>query len=257
MPKTIPLSGRDGRPDRPLKTAATWGPKFIKLEGANLVFDADRSQTRPSGTGLLREFLRLSNASDDDIAYFSRKWGGLHLEPVKRPGLTFVEPTQVWRDLAVRLDSILRVSAAVNAGNTGDADDWEKLHQNPEDAKKSLKEARFCLMSQVRRLVEQAGVRPRLYWNDGVGGWQIDLDSDGRSNLLAVLTIQLMFTAAGKDSFAICSGCRKSYPPARMPSPGRRNYCDECREKGVQFRDAMRERRRRAREMALKNKGAK
>jgi hypothetical protein len=63
-----------------------------------------------------------------------------------------------------------------------------------------------------------------------VGQWQIDLDAaHGRSNLLAVLTIQLMIRIADKDGFAICSICHRSYVPKRRPTATKRNYCDDAK----------------------------
>ena len=112
----------------------------------------------------------------------------------------------------------------------------------------AVEEARFNLMSQMRKLVQAAQLQPRLYWNPDTGQWQIDFDSPSRSNLLAVLVLQLMLAVADKDGYAVCSGCRKTYIPEKQPSPTRRNYCEVCRLAGVPFRDSKRDLRRGERE---------
>ena len=78
-----------------------------------------------------------------------------------------------------------------------------------------------------------------------LGQWQIDHDSEGRSNLLAVLTIQLMIMIADKDGYAICSHCHHSYIPSKRPASTKRNYCwrEEC--KRAAWRDSKRELRER------------
>jgi hypothetical protein len=144
--------------------------------------------------------------------------------------------------------ALSRIGAELSFDKTGNPEDWQVLDveradlgdvtQSKRAAKAdaaAIEEARYLVMTQIRRLVTKARLQPRLYWNpESNGQWQIDLDAcGGRSNLLAVLTIQLMIRIADREGFAICSICHRSYVPKRRPTPSKRNYCDsaECQRK--------------------------
>jgi hypothetical protein len=231
--ETIPLSGHeDGRLDRPVQTAAVWAPKVLRIDGDYLVWTGNENQTKKHGTGLLDEFLNLADADAGEFLRFGKKWGALDVARTPRPRLEFSEPIQAWRALALRMRALYRIGAELSFERTGKAEDWATLGVSDI---RSLKEARFGMMSDIRKLITQARLQPRLYWNPDEGGqWQIDLDAThGRSNLLAVLTIQLMIRIADKEGFAICSICHRSYVPKRRPTPTKRNYCDgaDCQRK--------------------------
>jgi hypothetical protein len=207
------------------------------------------SQFRNYGTGLLDEFVGLSEADACAFLRFGRKWVGLNVEPKSRPRLELAEPISAWRALALRVRALHRIGADLTFGRTGHAEDWSALGVNPEDAAASLVEARFQVMTQIRKLVTESRLQPRLYWNPENGGhWQIDLDSTGRSNLLAVLTHQLMIRIADKEGFAICSICHETYIPRRRPTPSKRNYCENPRCRRDRWKHFKREQRQRKRE---------
>ena len=256
MTKPTPLTARkDGRVDRPVQTAALWGPKVLRLEGDSLICSANEPQTKSPGTGLLDEFIALAGADSDACFRFGKKWCALSIAPVARPLLEFAESARVWQRAARRLRALYRIGAELGVDRAGHVEDWEVLGLESATVRKfvegrrfdPVKEARFDLMSQMRGLITDAHLQPRLYWKpDSVrsdqepskrwagsrGQWQIDLDAaGGRSNLLAVLTIQLMIRIADRDGFAICSICHRSYVPRRRPTATKRNYCDDpqCR----------------------------
>jgi hypothetical protein len=250
-------SGSDRHWERPVQTAEVFAPKVLCLEGEYLVWDAERNSKNPPGVGLLDGFLRLADGTPDQILEFARKWGALAINSTPLLKMRSREPVAVWTDLAVRFRALHRIGAEVNAGRVGAAEDWKTLRSEPPASNRSykaLEEARFALMSNMGKLVREARLCPRLYWNKPAKQWQIDFDTFSRTNLLAVLVLKLMMAVADKDGFALCSGCQRSYPPGRQPSVGRRNYCPTCRESGVPFRDSKRELRRRKREKTAKAK---
>jgi hypothetical protein len=261
MRKTQPATaGPNRRDERPVQTALVFAPKVLSLDGDYLVWDANRSSSKRPSPVLLGEFSDLADATPKEIFGFARKWGALVIKVTAMRGLLSREPIAEWKDLAVRIRALHRIGVDLNCGKLGAIDDWKALgSQMPVRSKSytALEEARLLLMSNVRPLVHMAGLQPRLYWEKEAKQWRIDFDSFSRTNLLAVLVLQLMIAIAAKDGFAICSGCQRSYPPEKQPSVGRRNYCPACREDGVPYRDSKREQRRRKREEDSKMKRRK
>jgi hypothetical protein len=236
-------------PDRrPIQTAATFAPEVIGVQEGYLVWDANSSSLRrPSGVGLLAGFLELADADDDSVYRFAKKWGALNIDAQPVPRLRSREPISTWRDLASRVRAIQRLGINVDLERRGSDQDWVTLGEDPKQ-RSTLTEARFALMNHVRLLVAKAHLQPRLYWDGKRKQWQIDFDSDGRSNLLAIIVLQLMIEVARNEGYAICSNCKRSYLPSRQPSPGRKNYCDRKECKRAAWRNSKRRLRRTERE---------
>jgi hypothetical protein len=230
--------------NRPVQTAQICAPEVRKLDGEYLICDQGLGPFKSPGAGLLDAFLTLANGEAESIFAFAQKWGALYLEHKPIRGYKFLEPVSVWRALAAQFRSLHRIAAEVNCERTGVKEDWMALGEGPPA---DLKEARLRIMSNVRQLVQKARLQPRLHWDTRRKQWQIDFDVASISNLLAMLVLQLMFSIADKEGFALCCGCHKSYIPERQPSTTRRNYCPKCREESVPFRDAKREQRRKSR----------
>jgi hypothetical protein len=219
------------------------------MEGGDLICSGNESQFKNHGTGLLEEFVGLADADERAFLRFGRKWVGLHVKPKSRPRLEFAEPISAWRALALRVRALYRIGANLTFERTGNAEDWTTLGVNAEYAAASLDEARFQVMTEIRKLVTESRLQPRLYWNpENRGQWQIDLDSTGRSNLLAVLIHELMLRIADKEGFAICSICHRTYVPRRRPTRSKKNYCDDPRCQRDRWKHLKREQRRRKHE---------
>jgi hypothetical protein len=237
---------------RPIQTAAIFTPEVIGIENGWLIWDANSTgKHRPTGA-LLGRFLELADADDDSVYTFAKRWGALNIDAQAARGLRFREAISTWRRLASRIGAIYRLGIEVNLERRGTDQDWETLGVDsknfPDSLAGSLREARFALMKQVGRLVAEAHLQPRLYWDNKREQWQIDFDSEGRSNLLAIIVIQLMVEVARNDGYAICSDCKRTYIPKRQPSPGRKNYCDRKECKQAAWRNSKRSLRRKGRE---------
>jgi hypothetical protein len=235
---------------RPIQTAVTFAPAVIGLEGDYLLCDGERfAPRRVMGAGALSNFMELADASADKILGFAKRWGALYIDKKPVPGRPkFLEPLSTWRHFATRVRAMYQIGLEVNLRRRGREEDWASLDIQPGDARSSIGEARLQLMSQVRRFVAVGRLQPRLFWDITSDQWQIDFDSDLRSNLLALFTVRLMIEIADKDGLAICSNCKLPYQPAKRPSVGRRNYCPQCRRAGAPDRDSKREERRRKKE---------
>jgi hypothetical protein len=246
--------------ERPVQTAEVWAPRVLSLEGEYLLCDANQHVRNAPGAGLLEGFLRLLDESPDEILRFAKKWGAIGGKPgaaastdqhVRKKGLQYLEPLTIWSNLTIRFRALHRIGAELNCERIGDVEDWKALRlQPPTDSElfTALEEGRFAMMSNIGRLVRDAQLQPRLYWNKSTEQWQIEFGTYSRTNLLAVLVLKLMVSIADKAGLALCSECHTSYVPEKQPSVGRRNYCPKCRQAGVPFRDSKRDQRRRERE---------
>jgi hypothetical protein len=235
-------------PDRrPIQTAAIFTPSVVRLENGYLIWDGNHTGSWRKTGALLPCFLELADSDDQSVFRFAKRWGVLNINAQPIPKLHFREPVSTWRDLAKKVRSIHLIGIDLNAKGRGSEEDWHVLGQNPKYPQSSLTEARFCLMGEVRRLVAKAHLQPRLYWDAKNKQWQIDFDSDGRSNLLAVVVMQLMIDVAGNDGYAICSNCKRTYLPGRQPSPSKKNYCDRGECKRAAWRNSKRTLRAEAR----------
>jgi hypothetical protein len=96
-------------------------------------------------------------------------------------------------------------------------------------------------------LLELGRVRPWLLWDGSATEILPRLVFSGPS-LLSYLALQVCLIAANQDAFAVCSHCQTQYTSKRAPKVGQRNYCPECRNKGIPVRMAQRARLARTRQ---------
>lgn len=209
---------------------------------------------------------------DDDRACHapaSRRWNGqpfkdfqeLHAAPIEQR-----EHVSAWRAFAREAAGILRVASALHAERETTASDWQDVFDRdpfiratgqgqpipwwPINIKRYR--ALWCgdhmrLASKVNDWVVMANLRPMLEWSPGPPRvvFKAANARDGRTTLFSALALQVLLTVSGAKGLAICSGCQSPFSPARRPRKNQRSYCDECREKGVPFRDAKRDERAR------------
>src|SRR3990172_2540532 len=103
--------------------------EFTDLRGDHLHFfhsPRKKSSTMPEMAGpvgvrqatpdLLGEFRELQNAQDNVIRYFAEKWGVLRINgrgQFRSAVMKGTEPPEIWRQLAGRVDAILRIAADI------------------------------------------------------------------------------------------------------------------------------------------------
>jgi hypothetical protein len=86
----------------------------------------------------------------------------------------------------------------------------------------------------VSHWIELSGVQPQLVWEPPRSP-TIEFAEQPIANtvsLFGALGLQLLYAAAAKSGFALCSGCGKAYFPTRRPARGRERFCSDrlCRE---------------------------
>lgn len=251
--------------ERPTQTGMVWAPPVLDVENGALICDVAQRHKVNVGAGMLQNFLGLSEATDEQIYQYGKKWGALGVGsdgwPAKEIGAAgttvYREPTEGWRRVAARFLAAINLEAAFVKANSGAEADWMAF-DDPAGRydpvitpippwKLGVTLARTELSAAIREMVHRYQVAPRFWWNKKSNEWQLDLDAFGVSNLPGLLVIQLLIVIADKDGYALCSSCHKSYIPARRPDPTRRNYCTACRSHASQ-RDAARDYRQRRRE---------
>jgi hypothetical protein len=240
------------------------------------------NRVRPS-PDILERFLLLATASDQQVHKFASSFGPLLIFPTNEgrrmlaDKLVIVESCEMWRYFAVSMRSVLRIASCFHADRKSDPTDWDQIGACPaslvpqtENHRDLLsptpfggEEAWIAMAHFVRKgtdrdrsmwarllnvLLELGRVRSWLVW-EGVGSSRRPKLVFSGPNLLSYLALQLCLRASKYDAFAVCGFCHQEYAPLRRaPKAGQRNFCPDCRAKGVPIRLAQRSRRERLRE---------
>ena len=241
---------------------------------------ANRVRPNPD---ILERFLLLATASDQQIQKFATNFGALlvfgEIEQRKiLPGkLVIVESCEMWRYFALTMRSLLRIASCFHAARKSDPTDWNQIGACPASlfppiekhrdllspTSLSGEEAWLAMTHYVRKgadrdrkmwarllnvLLELGRVRPWLVWEGDGSSARPSLVFSG-PNLLSYLALQLCLRASKHDAFSVCCYCNSQYTPSeRAPKAGQRNFCQDCRKRGVPVRLAQRSRRERSRE---------
>ena len=235
---------------------------------------------RPSPE-ILEQFLRLADAPIQQIHKFASSFGALlifcRIEDGQLPDrLVVVESCEMWRYIAASMRSLLRIASRFDTNSKPDAEDWDQLGAHPilVPAKQKVRdplsptpvgdeEAWIAMAHFVRKgadrdrkmwarlvnaLLELGRVRPWLVLKGAGSAARPKLVFSG-PNLLSYLALQLCLRASNHDALAVCCYCNRQYTPSkRAPKAGQRNFCEDCRKRGVPNRLAQRSRRERLRE---------
>jgi hypothetical protein len=175
-------------------------------------------------------------------------------------------PLTAWAQLSRRARAILNIAARLHQEQAGDLRDWHVLLGRGETfeiwkAHGSLPRRigdwdraarrlwgsrlgfeRWQLVLLLGDWLRIADVRPMVEWQAGAVALRMYVPT-----LFSAIAMQLVLAIGRADALAICAHCRRSYIPKRKPVEGRRNFCQDCREKGIPMRYVMDDRRRRER----------
>lgn len=264
---------RDFDPDDP-PSSTNLGEAFVHLK--SLV----PSKANPKG--MLDTFIRIKNESD--VLRFVQKYGALQLcengSTVTRlhgpldgfPCMPdhWIEP--LWHERLDHWYSYVRVArgiidaaSALHEGERASEEFWYGTNfiLEPLDVVSDIEDPRLSdANGQVnpKWISRQPVARQRRHLASLVEAWLYrgdvqlgfswgssgpDFDLNGAT--FATLGIQLMFAVSKNQRLTICDGCGKPYTRDRKPQRGRRNYCPDCIERGIDIRD--RKRRQRANDL--------
>jgi hypothetical protein len=158
------------------------------------------TEGRPA-RGCLSRFVKLADASDEEIAAFAGQWGvlgfcaehdlpGAHGSCYPNYKLAvgdwFHDPTDKWRALARRLRAILRVADALLKGQLRSVKDWEALWpgmgkraEDPHWWTGGEVEAQNLVAAAVTSLVAKSGIAPCVWWHPTKRRYEFGLDLGG------------------------------------------------------------------------------
>lgn len=195
----------------------------------------DKFQAFPST--LCFDFAGLSEASDEQICAFARRWGPLGF------GDTLKEHTSEWKIFARLARSILRITTPEqNKEDRRVIWEWIAPQSPIDDLPSSPSEALTIAVGAVN-----------LWYSRAHGHIILDLVKNqprvrlGGANMFGILAVQLAHQLAHSDQKAVCGGCDRPFALKRPRSRGVRQYCPNCRKDKVPQRHAARDYRRRNR----------
>lgn len=220
---------------------------------------APSEEEKPRDTdkrSLLDAFIKLDGATPEAYLKFARQYGVLLLcehgvptghnpEAFQRAGCspTGLEPVSVWRHFARHIKATLSIAGSLHRKEIGSAEDWATIfEENPDVTKpipwweRSPEADKLALTDIVQEYLELGNVSPRFWWINDIP--TITLDGPG---VLGTLAVQLAFAVSASAGLAVCGHCGQPYFPERKPAIGRRNYCQECRDRGEPQRAASRD----------------
>ena len=214
-------------------------------------------------SSLLGAFIGLAGASDEGILKFAKCWAPLGLcdhdlvlghDDVRTwPGWTQApdetcnwrwketrriwEPTSAWRLWATRARATLNVAAQLYKGAIAPEHEWRMAsgvgHRHSGRRKltmpETISEGWDFLERYMQAWIYLGGIAPMFRANDGKP--QILLGTS--LGLFGPISLRLLLAISRVDGLAICAGCGEGYVPHKQPQGMRRNFCEDCRDRGV------------------------
>lgn len=265
------LDSNTARLERPVAASSYKIYDKYEIENGILKYsrDAKLIEVTPS-RGMLESFVKLTNASDEEIRSYACKHGILHLckdhlmpaghNPQCSPLMiwhieygvgvmedTFMtgEPLRTWRKYADFAEALLSISANLHNRELGNREDWRKLQKNrllgwnyadSDESEKDIAREKFYIGVGVHHWLTVADVRPVFNWTNE--NPEINFESNNAyGKLFGNLAIQLMMAISQTAGLALCTSCGQTYSPERRPRAGERRYCKYCGRKAAN-RDA-------------------
>jgi hypothetical protein len=260
-------------------------PGVVSFSAGRLRYERSRGQRKSPTPRILDGFLRLADATDEQITKFAKRWGPLYLcehglpashnpeydehtffptprcEPEDFTGRAGSESLDAWRVLSRKANAIVHLAQALGAAKRGASKDWQTLIPSLRDdasyeppapalllallANRWVRDAQIHLLVKIRQ-----GVPVLRYGSDDIFGY---------GALFGALGIQLLLRITGPQAEVPCSACGAPYKPSRRPAASKANYCPKCGhpEAVRRAKFAMRQRQALARQLHLDGLSAK
>jgi hypothetical protein len=159
------------------------------------------------------------------------------------------EPVAAWRAFSRRAFALIKLSDRLMQSKVGRPDDWRTVYaMSGRDApwwKQHVGAERVLVGELVNEWLKMGDVRPYVDWNAHEKKPTVTF---GGSGLFGALALQLALAVGQSAGLAVCTHCRKEYPPTtRRPKAGQRRFCPECREAGIPNRYSLIDHRERLR----------
>ncbi len=221
-------------------------------EGENLLVKAGW-QRKKNTEGVLNDFVKLADASDEKILAFTQKWGPLwlcvkHQDCVWSPNTVRLgwdgkkdcclwfpaEPLAFYRRYARLVKGILDAAALLAEGKPVPSSLWQEAGWSGEENQFDIAVQRFFLASSVNGWLQGSDVTLWLAWDREK---HPSLNVDTGWGCFQRMWVELAQCLAGARELCICDMCHQLYVRYdRKPQKGRKNYCPECRSKNAKQR---------------------
>jgi hypothetical protein len=273
---------KNGDIDRPVD-ATSWGvPKRIELREDRIYWDIYPGKQIGPSAGMFEAFYKLGDAPPQSILGFARKYGVLQIcehglpcshnhqtseqcyplgwhDRQPRQQIHCWEPLEAWRSLSRQALGVVKVADRLLQSETGRPEDWRAVYaRSGREApwwQQEVSAERVLIAECVNEWLKLGDVHPHVRWNGHEKKPTVKL---GGSGLFGALAVQLALAVGQSAGFAVCTHCRREYPPReRRPKAGQRHFCPECREAGIPSRYSLadhRERLRRSRNAQRKTR---
>lgn len=214
-----------------------------------------------SDDGILAAFIRLENATPEQVRSFAQRHGVLDL--CDRHGLPYQhgaapypageqslsrgcrlahrEEIARWLAFAGFAAAVWRISHNLHSGAQTDAADWHTLNAWSSWSESTVPlnpgGRRAVLANAVQLWVRLGNLRPQFCWTDPEGSPEIVLSGTGTFGAIAR---QLLAAAThpghtGAPRLEVCTGCGNPYPHEgkRRPRRDRGTFCSVCKRMNV------------------------
>jgi len=176
-------------------------------------------------------FVRLSDASDERITTYARKWGALRISPIDSNSGTLLTPQgdytnlfeqnhgckesiAEWRAQSQKVRTLLLQAARLEKLMARWAGRGDLLREE----RQQISSLALDIQAQINLMIFANAVRPYIGW--GGEEWATRLHFD---NLGGAIYLQLMLLIARKEGIALCS-CGEIFFVDRK----HRKYCEHC-----------------------------
>lgn len=213
-----------------------------------------RQDAEKKGRGILDEFLRLCDASDQAILDYARTWGVLELCAHNLPARhefsihnalrlpkplavrssphvpnpanlraclpTRTEPLSTWRFFSAQCKALLNIAGDLQRARAGRDVDWNNLLRPGIHPGPSVAAERLCLRDAVDGWLQLGHIKPTVDDVSGALTWT-------GADLFGELAVQVALAVNAMDGRVFCIVCGKPYQPKRRVTRRGFNYCPD------------------------------
>ncbi len=197
-------------------------------------------QRRTDTTNVLRDFLKLTEATPEMIERFTIQWGPLWLcrrhrdcfwTPPGRKCLWIpAEPLEEFRIRAKQAKAAFDIAESLGEDRPVPKNLWQAHGFSGIEENFNLSDQKFIISSSISRYLNIVGAPSlRVYWKTG----KPELRIFAGYGFIRVVWLRIAQTITGAKGLYFCDGCGDPYfRHKRKPQEGRKQFCPDCSEGG-------------------------
>jgi hypothetical protein len=240
---------RDAEGSRIAAFASEWGPLGICEHDLPSLHSR---KCRPQPQAILRGQWYIGRLFLDDAVDGTASFVGAEHEPapdLDTEILDGTEPLLTWRSFADEMRLLLKVAAALRAGEAANAVDIDRiirfalLRPQPGPDLTALN-AKELVARRMQWWLAVAGCVPVVSWHFGARPmFSIGSQDFSKPALAAALAVQLLYSVTATGAIAQCTECGQPYMRLRKkPKAGQDNFCSGCGKRAANRRAQARRR---------------